>query len=258
MTKSKSALLLFSALMALAVPAATAAARDRDRDALPDRWEKRFNLSTSKASGMLDPDRDRLTNKGEYKAKTNPRKRDTDGDGTADGREVRLNSNPRNRRSRPSNVTARAAATNAAFSYSPSSPETGQAVTFDASASTCDDNPCTYRWQDDGPDGWGGTQWTLGSGEVLRFTFRNVSTKRVRLTVTDDDGVTDSTARSVSVSAPDDDPEPNPNPNPTPDADADAAPDRRRRRRPRRAASRRRRRPACRPAGAPRAPAART
>ena len=104
---------------------------------------------------MLDPDRDRLTNKGEYKAKTNPRKRDTDGDGAADGREVRLNSNPRNRRSRPSNVTARAAATNAAFSYSPSSPETGQAVTFDASASTCDDNPCTYRWQDDGPDGSG-------------------------------------------------------------------------------------------------------
>ena len=55
MTKSKSALLLFSALMALAVPAATAAARDRDRDKLPDRWEKRYKLSTSKASGTRIP-----------------------------------------------------------------------------------------------------------------------------------------------------------------------------------------------------------
>ena len=98
--------------------------------------------------------------------------------------------------------------------------------------------------------GPGGTQWTLGTGETLRFTFRNVGTKRVRLTVTDDDGVSDSTMRSVSRRGPGDDP--------GPIADPAAEPDARRRRRrrlrpppaPRRLPDARRR-PACRQDGAP-------
>ena len=42
-------------LLALLAPA-TAAARDRDRDGLPDRWEKRHGLSTTTASASADPD----------------------------------------------------------------------------------------------------------------------------------------------------------------------------------------------------------
>ena len=145
------------------------------------------------------------------------------------------------------------AATNASFTYSPSSPETGESVSFDASASTCDDEPCTYRWADDGADGAAGTQWPLGTGETLRFTFRNVGTKRVRLTVTDDDGVSDSTMRTFAVTAPGPDPGPTPDP---PPAAASAAAAAVRTRHPR-VPSRARRRRVCRRAGPPTPPAAR-
>jgi hypothetical protein len=72
-------------LMALSLlPAAAAEARDRDRDRLPDRWEKRHHLSTKKKSGSKDPDRDGLSNLGEYRSKTDPRRGDTDRDAVAD------------------------------------------------------------------------------------------------------------------------------------------------------------------------------
>jgi hypothetical protein len=38
----------------------------------------------------------------------------------------------------------------ASFTYSPASPVTGSSVTFDGSASTCPDAPCSYSWSDDG------------------------------------------------------------------------------------------------------------
>ena len=74
------------------------------------------------------------------------------------------------------------AAPTATFSYSPSSPLTGQAVSFNGSGSTCADGPCTYVWTDDGcasPCG------DLGSGVTLAFTFAGAGTKYVRLTVVD-------------------------------------------------------------------------
>ncbi len=74
----------------------------------------------------------------------------------------------------------------ASFTYSPASPETGQAVTFNGTSSTCSDGPCTYEWSDDG----GTTRpipalWPLGGGQTLSFTFSGVGTKYVRLVVTD-------------------------------------------------------------------------
>ena len=71
------ALTLFVLLL---LPAAAAEAKDRDRDKLPDRWEKRHHLSTKKKSGAADPDRDGLSNLGEYRSKTSPRRKDTDRD----------------------------------------------------------------------------------------------------------------------------------------------------------------------------------
>lgn len=67
-------------VLALLLVPATAQARDRDRDKLPDTWEKKFNISTKKKSGRADPDRDGLSNLGEYRARTNPRRADTDRD----------------------------------------------------------------------------------------------------------------------------------------------------------------------------------
>ncbi len=70
-----------------AVPAL--ASGDRDGDGLPDRWEKRYHLSPGKPSGKADPDRDHLSNRREYRLRTNPRNRDTDGDDYNDRIEVR-------------------------------------------------------------------------------------------------------------------------------------------------------------------------
>ncbi len=75
-----------AALFAIALPAA-AASGDRNKDGIPDRWEKRHGLSLTKNQAKLDQDRDGLVNRAEWRAKTNPRKWDTDGDGLPDGRE---------------------------------------------------------------------------------------------------------------------------------------------------------------------------
>jgi hypothetical protein len=79
---------------------------------------------------------------------------------------------------------------------------TGQAVAFDASSSTCQDSPCTYTWQDDGPDGPGGSQWALGTGQQMSFTFQQTGTKWVRLIVTDVNGDTNSTMQTITVGSP--------------------------------------------------------
>jgi hypothetical protein len=84
---SKIRLLLFGVVLAalLAVPgSAMAKSRDRDHDKLPDKWEKKFHLSTHKKSAKGDPDRDGLNNMGEFRSRTNPRKADTDNDGVND------------------------------------------------------------------------------------------------------------------------------------------------------------------------------
>jgi hypothetical protein len=79
-----------AALTLLAVPTvAQAKAADRDSDGLPDRWETRNGLSTSSDSANRDPDRDRVDNANEYREGTKPRDRDSDNDGTPDGREDR-------------------------------------------------------------------------------------------------------------------------------------------------------------------------
>ena len=74
------------ALIVLALPSAAAAA-DRDRDGLPDRWEKKHKLSLKKNSANGDLDRDRVDNRNEYREGTKPRDKDSDDDGKRDGSE---------------------------------------------------------------------------------------------------------------------------------------------------------------------------
>ncbi|MGZ6793084.1 MAG: hypothetical protein ACXVFV_09030, partial [Mycobacteriales bacterium] len=89
----------------------------------------------------------------------------------------------------------------AAYTYTPASPTTGQAVSFDASSATCDDTPCTYSWEDDGGDGPAGDQWPLGSGKTMSFTFQGAGVKNVRVNVTDVDGDTATTMKAITVAA---------------------------------------------------------
>src|SRR6478672_6797138 len=74
------------AMALLALPS-VAAAKDRNHDRIPDRWEKRHHLSLQVNQAGHDQDRDQLDNRGEFKAGDNPRDRDTDNDGVEDGDE---------------------------------------------------------------------------------------------------------------------------------------------------------------------------
>ena len=67
--------------------AAPAQARDRNHDRIPDRWEKRHKLSLKVNQARKDQDHDGLKNRGEFKAKTDPRDDDSDNDGVEDGDE---------------------------------------------------------------------------------------------------------------------------------------------------------------------------
>lgn len=80
--------LLALTAVAAAVPAAPAMAKG-DHDGLPDSWEKRHHLNLRIDDAARDKDRDGLSNYGEYRSRTNPRKRDTDRDHRGDGREDR-------------------------------------------------------------------------------------------------------------------------------------------------------------------------
>jgi hypothetical protein len=70
----------------LAVPSG-AAAKDRNHDRIPDRWEKAHHLSLRVNQARRDQDSDNLGDRGEFLAGDNPRDADTDNDGTEDGDE---------------------------------------------------------------------------------------------------------------------------------------------------------------------------
>jgi hypothetical protein len=78
--------LALGALALLAMPG-LAAAKDRNHDRIPDRWEKRHRLSTKVNQARRDQDRDHLRNRAEFLAGDNPRDRDSDDDGVVDGDE---------------------------------------------------------------------------------------------------------------------------------------------------------------------------
>jgi mannan endo-1,4-beta-mannosidase len=67
--------------------AAPARARDSDRDRMPDRWERAHGLRVKHKDARRDPDHDALSNLGEYRSRTDPRKPDSDNDCIGDARE---------------------------------------------------------------------------------------------------------------------------------------------------------------------------
>jgi len=78
--------LALGALALLAMPG-LAAAKDRNHDRIPDRWEKRHHLSLKVDQARHDQDRDHLRNRAEFLAGDNPRDDDSDDDGVIDGDE---------------------------------------------------------------------------------------------------------------------------------------------------------------------------
>ncbi|HYM58810.1 MAG TPA: hypothetical protein VES79_12680 [Solirubrobacteraceae bacterium] len=86
MTRKNGLLTLALTFAVALVPAAPALAAN-DGDRLPQKWEKRHKLNLKRDDSRRDLDKDGLSNYGEYRAHTNPRKRDTDRDGRRDGRE---------------------------------------------------------------------------------------------------------------------------------------------------------------------------
>jgi len=77
---------LIGALAILALPS-LAAAKDRNHDRIPDRWEKHHHLSLNVNQAGRDQDGDQLRNRAEFLAGDNPRDRDSDDDGVIDGNE---------------------------------------------------------------------------------------------------------------------------------------------------------------------------
>ncbi|MET0817403.1 MAG: hypothetical protein ABWZ67_07600 [Solirubrobacteraceae bacterium] len=80
------ALLALALLTALAIAAAPAFAKDGGAKVMPKRWAKQHK---ARGGAKADPDDDGLSNWGEWRARTKPRKADTDRDGIGDGEEDR-------------------------------------------------------------------------------------------------------------------------------------------------------------------------
>ena len=76
--------LALGALALLAMPG-LAAAKDRNHDHLPDRWEKRHHLSLKVNQAHKNQDGDRLRNRAEFLAGDDPRDADSNDDGVDDG-----------------------------------------------------------------------------------------------------------------------------------------------------------------------------
>jgi hypothetical protein len=82
-------LLAASCVAVLVFPAAGMARShgDRNRDRIPDRWERAHHLSLKVNQAKRDQDHDGLRNRAEFMAGDDPRDADTDSDGIRDGKE---------------------------------------------------------------------------------------------------------------------------------------------------------------------------
>ncbi|MGN6256754.1 MAG: hypothetical protein ACTHN3_03250 [Solirubrobacterales bacterium] len=76
--------LALGALALLAMPG-LAAAKDRNHDHIPDKWEKKHHLSLKVNQAHKNQDGDQLNNRAEFLAGDNPRDADSNNDGVEDG-----------------------------------------------------------------------------------------------------------------------------------------------------------------------------
>jgi hypothetical protein len=82
----------------------------------------------------------------------------------------------------------------ASFTYTPPGPKAGELATLDASSSTANGGTITeYEWN------FGDGNTTTTSDPVIKHAFGSAATYNVTLTITDSEGLTDSTWQSVTV-----------------------------------------------------------
>jgi len=82
----------------------------------------------------------------------------------------------------------------ASFTYYPENPLLGEQITFDASSSyDSDGNITNYEWD------FGDGNVTNTTHEILNHSYSEAGNYEVTLTVTDDDGVTNSTTKEITV-----------------------------------------------------------
>jgi len=81
----------------------------------------------------------------------------------------------------------------ASFTFSPSSPTTGQTITFDASSSY-DPNRTITSYQ------WNFGDGSIASGIIVTHSYSSAGTYTVTLTVTDNDGLQASISKQVTIS----------------------------------------------------------
>jgi len=94
--------------------------------------------------------------------------------------------------SRKYSVRSKARPPVAKFSYEPKKPKVGETVTFDATESSDPDGKIVkYEWK------FGDNN--SGTGETVRHSYEEADNYEVTLTVTDDDGLTDSTSKTIRV-----------------------------------------------------------
>jgi Zn-dependent metalloprotease/PKD repeat protein len=93
-------------------------------------------------------------------------------------------------------TVAQAQAPVASFTFSPQNPTPNNAVNFDASSSTDDGSITSYEWDFDGNGTFDAT------GVTSSFTYTASGTFVVTLRVTDNNGQTDETTRSVTIAEP--------------------------------------------------------
>jgi PKD repeat protein len=86
----------------------------------------------------------------------------------------------------------------AAFTHSLENPEVGEEITFDASSSYDPDGEIvSYDWDFDASDGI----QVDAEGEIVTYAYSEAGEYSVKLIVTDNDGLTDSTSKVVEVSS---------------------------------------------------------
>lgn len=76
-------------IVLLGATPALAKSKDKNKNGIPDTWEKKYRLSLKVNQAKKDFDKDGLRNIDEYRCATNPRVADTDKDGIRDGQEDR-------------------------------------------------------------------------------------------------------------------------------------------------------------------------
>jgi hypothetical protein len=135
----------FALAMALAVAASLmlaggAFARDRNHDRIPDKWEKHHHLSLHHKQGRRDQDHDGLKNRGEFKARLDPRDADTDDDGIDDSAE------------HPGEI---ASFENGVLTIKLANGGTVSGAVDDETEVECDDDPGDDRGDDEGDDDHG-------------------------------------------------------------------------------------------------------